>query len=259
MQVSLIQVSEPLNAVTRLCRPITRAGANICVQRLAIACILGLSLFALPSYAAERDPAEVELRLDVGLKVELPADLRLRFTQNIRFDDRIRRFYQLAPELELGYAPLEWLYWGVGYRYSYDLDSQADFQHRHRPYSRLVFPWKLKPVHLIWRMQWQVDLRSETDEEPREIHMLRLRLMTRIAAVPVVTPFVSMELFQRLDASDSAAPLGGVRKLRFLTGFEWIVGGLALNLGYFIEVPTLNARAGFNHAVIIGGTYKLIP
>ena len=221
--------------------------------------ICGVLFPTAPSEAADRPKDEVELRMDAGFKVELPADLRLRLTQNIRFDDRIHRFYQLAPELELGYQPFTWMYWGVGYRYSYDLDSVSDFQHRHRAYSRLVFPWSLPAVRLIFRTQWQVDLRAARDEVPREVHMLRLRVMLKGTAVPVVNPYLSIESFQRLDSSDAAAPLGGLRKVRLLAGVEWPIGGISLNVGYFIEVPVLDRYSEYKHAIIIGGSYTLVP
>ena len=218
--------------------------------------LCAISLTPASGHAADQALDEVELRLDVGFQLKLPADLRLRFTQNIRFDDRVQRFYQLSPELELGYAPLNWLYWGVGYRYQFDLDDDAVFQHRHRPYTRLVFPIRFTGWSLIWRGQWQADLRTPGDASPRGVHMLRFRARAKVQALPYLVPHVSVESFQRLDASDDFAPLGAFRKLRFQFGVEWNVASITLNTAYFVEVPTVDASARLKHAVIFGTAYR---
>ena len=228
-------------------------------RSLALAVFYLVLSYAPVSYATDGAEDEVELRLDVGFKLKLPADLRLRFTQNIRFDDRIQRFYQLAPELEFGYAPFSWLYWGIGYRYQFDLDDAEVFQHRHRPYTRLLFPLKIDIVRLIWRAQWQADLRTPEDAAPRGVHMVRFRMRAKVYVLPYLVPHVSVESFQRLDASDDAGPLGSIRKLRFQFGVEWNIATVTLNTAYFVEVPTVDRNARLKHAVIVGASYNWAP
>ena len=233
---------------------------QVCVRQGQIVALIGMIVaVSVPGIAQDRAPSEIELRLDAGLRVSLPHDMKVGITQLVRFDDGVSRCYQVAPELTFAYAPLRWLQLTAGYRYEYERNSTDRFQHRHRIFANAVFPVSLAYVDLIVRAQWQVELRSTTDDAPFEFHLLRLRLMLKFPVVPVVTPYTSVETFQRIDSLDNDADTGAITTLRFLSGLEWPVSGLTMNVGYFVELPTRSSIDPLRHAFILGGRFQLVP
>lgn len=212
-----------------------------------------------PAFTQTLETSTGELWTDVSFRLKMSKKVSTTFTQQTRFDDNISRNYLVAPEISIKYKLKDWWHLEGGYRYKYERDNDADFQNRYRFYTNTRFRLKLKPVTYEFRLQWQKEYRDELDDGSETRHILRSRLKTKLRKVPVVSPYASIEMFQRLDGFDKDISAGTVQKLRYGLGFKWQRGPVELNACYFHVSPIDDSQDLSRNILSLGLRFNIAP
>lgn len=221
--------------------------------------VIAAGIVASSAAAQTRESARFENWYDAGIRLELPADASLTFTQHLRLTSADPHVGLVAPELELKYDPVKWWRLEAGYRFMYEPDNDGVFQNRHRVFAGMRFRIKFDPVGFSLRVKWQEELRDKSDDGTPTRHMLRSRLEAKLRKVPVVSPFASAELFQRIDGQDDDITPWTVTKLRFALGVEWNMGPVEMSSRYLIDVPLAEEVDPIRHIFGLSGRFDWAP
>lgn len=224
---------------------------------IAVVLIGTLLLSADPALAQSSDSSSAELWTDVGLRLKMSERVNATFTQRLRFDENMSRRYLIAPELTLRYELMDWWHLQGGYRYEYGRDNDGVFQDRYRVFANTRFLAKYKPVTLELRIQWQEKFRQEQDDGTPTRHILRTRVKAKLRRVPTVSPYASVEMFQRLDGADKDISAGTIQKWHLGFGVEWQPGPVEFNARYYLVLPTHDPQEPLRHILSVGIRFDL--
>ncbi len=224
---------------------------------LVVGFIGNFLLLADPALTQTLDTSSEELWTNVSFRLKMSKKVSATFTQQIRFDENISRHYLVAPELTLRYKLMDWWHLEGGYRYEYERNNDGFFQDRYRIFTNTRFLTKFKPVALEFRLQWQKKFRQEKDDGTMTRHILRARVKAKLRKIPVVSPYTSVEMFQRLDGLDKDITAGTIQKLRFGLGVEWEHGPVEINARYYLSLPTDDPQDPTNHILSLGVRFDL--
>ncbi|MCP4631317.1 MAG: DUF2490 domain-containing protein [candidate division Zixibacteria bacterium] len=205
------------------------------------------------------DPNSSELWTDVGIRLELSSKAKATFTQKFRFNESMLRNYLSSPELEIRYKLMDRWYLEGGYRYENVRDNDGVFVDRYRIFANTRFLAKYKPVMFEFRLQWQKEFRQNQDDGTPTRHILRTRLKAKLRRTPIINPYASIEMFQRLDGFDEDIPAGTIQKWRFGLGMEWQCGPVDINARYYLVSPSHDPQDPTRHILSLGLQCNLSP
>jgi hypothetical protein len=193
---------------------------------IALACLL-----AAPAGAA----SDFQLWTAAGLEARLAKRWRLELDQHLRFDQDASAVASVMPELAVTFRPLKYLRLGLGYRFVAEpIESQEDTYTEtwHRLFADVRLRFKLAPVTLRYRLRFEEEFGWPwTKEEELTLkHTVRNLLGVEAEVTPWLTPFLSGELFVRIDDPD-----GALHKWRLTAGLDFTLEGHTLSLFYRLE------------------------
>ncbi len=230
------------------------------LKLMAAAGLIGnFLLLADPALTQSTEPSSSVLWTDVGFRLKLSKKVSTTFTQQFRFDENMSRNYQVAPEIALRYELNDWWHLEGGCRYEHERDNDAVFQDRYRVFANTRFVAKYRPATLSFRIQWQEQFRHEQDDGTPTRQILRMRLKAKLRRMPTVDPYVSAEMFQRIDGSDYDVAAGTIQKLRLGLGVEWQRGPVELDARYYLVLPTDDQEDPSEHILSVGVRFNLAP
>jgi hypothetical protein len=223
------------------------------------AALVATLLCALPAAAQRRDPTDVELWNDLGLRVKLPERTSLTFTQHLRLDRRLQRLYDVAPEVAVGWGPTKRWRLEAAYRHDYERDDDGEFRHRDRVHANSQWRLKTKPITTSFRVQWQEEVRRWDDDGTPTRHRLRLRLRAKYRKWEFARPYAGGETFQRIDSRDEDVAPATLQNVRLSLGFEKDLGKHELTLKYHFVLPVDDPEEELRHVFGIGLRFDVKP
>jgi len=227
---------------------------------VAAALVVTALAWASPVQAQIPEPSSVsELWTEVALRLQLPGKLSATFTHQLRYDESMSRKYLVAPEFSLKYELMDWWRLQAGYRHEYERDNDGVFQDRNRVFANTRFIADFRPAALELRLQWQEQFRQELDDGTPTRHILRTRLKAKLNRMPVVNPYASVEIYQRLDGLAEDIPAGTTQKLRFGFGVEWQRDPVEFNARYYLVSPAHDNRDPSRHVLSLGVRFDFSP
>ena len=146
------------------------------------------------------------------MRKKIAQNVRIEWTQHLRFDHNISQIHSVMPELELRYKPIKPLSMKIGYRYIYERTKNSDFEPAHRYHFQVSTGKKFGSVKAGYRLRYQ-----EKHEEDEYDYTSRLRNKFSIAidTDSHVEPVIFAEVF-----SDIRAIPVDSSKFRLGTGIE---------------------------------------
>lgn len=223
--------------------------------------VLLLSMMALapwtrPAHAADREPSgnetwiEISTRAKIARRTQLTMALNLRWAESRGWAKSLGQNNKLiAPEVSVRRRLASWWRMETGYRCLYKRNNDDVFKDRHRIFTNTRFRAKNKLAALELRIQWQKEFRDELDNGTPQRHFLRTRAKASLRIFDEVTPFVSAEIYHRLDGNDARYPEGTLTKLRASAGAGWQVGRWDVGARYMLVVPIKEDTDPLTHVV----------
>ena len=223
-----------------------------------ISLILSFLLFAIPAGAA----GDFQVWTEAGVRVKLAKKWRLKFDQHVRFDE----FYDtgelgsysrhsIIPEVAISYRVLRFLRLEAGCRYTDEiLESQESAYHD--PWVRFFFDarlrYRLKPLNLRYRLRYQEQYGwpYRNDDDLLNRHTVRNKIGVEIKLASGFVPFLSGELFLRIDDPD-----GAWHKWRATAGLDWEIDSHVVTLFYRLEDMLDDSDDPNRHILGIGYHY----
>ncbi len=193
------------------------------MKALALVPILAIGLLAGPS-SVQAD-SSAELWLAPGIKYKLADDLKLNFTQDIRFQDDASELQSIMPTLALSYRLHRNVKIATGYRYAYKRTGSGDFSNRHRLHTDGLASYSFGDVKVSYRLRLQSTLK---EDETKSVARNRLALQYRMNGT--TNGATSVETFHDLSA--------GFETLRVTVGIEREISGQDVSLFYRYESPS---------------------
>lgn len=224
---------------------------------IAAGLLAGLLLLSGTALAFESNSSTGEFWTELGCRIMLPNRVSVTFTGQFRFDEATSRHYLTGQELAARYKLLGWWHFGGSYRHTYERDNDAVFRDRHRFAANTRLSAKLSPIRFGLRLQWQKESRLDDDDGTPTRQLLRIRAKAKLEYEPGFTPYISLEVFQRLDDGDDDIPSGTIQKLRFGSGAEWQQGPLEINARYYWQLPTHDPEDPATHALSLSLRYDV--
>ena len=96
------------------------------------------------------------------MRKKIAKDVRIEWTQHLRFDHNVSQIQSVMPELELRYKPIKILSMKIGYRYIYERTKNGDFEPAHRYHFQVSTGKKFGSVKVAYRLRYQE--KHEEDE-----------------------------------------------------------------------------------------------
>lgn len=185
--------------------------------------ILAIGLLTNPS-SAQAD-SSAELWLAPGIKYKLADDLKLHFTQHLRFQENISELKSIMPSVALSYRMHRNVKLAAGYRYAYKRTGSGDFSNRQRLHSDALASYSFGEFKASYRLRFQSSFK---DDETKLVVRNRLGLKCRIN--DITRGASSVETFNDLSA--------GFETLRMTVGVEREISGQDVSLFYRYEAPS---------------------
>jgi hypothetical protein len=194
--------------------------------------IAGLLMFALPAGAA----SDIQPWTELGVRYKLSRQFRLKFDQHFRFDEEFRGHsrHSLISELAASWRVFRFLRLEAGYRYIAEItesfeDPYTDSWHRFFVDARLRY--RIKPVTLHYRLRLQEQFGKPWGNDALEyIHTIRNKIGVEVKLAGGFVPFLSGELFLRIDDPD-----GALHKWRLTAGLDYEIGSHTITAFYRME------------------------
>lgn len=198
----------------------------------AVYLILALLVLAARPVTASDD---VQLWLEAGVRYQISEQFRLKFDQHIRFHENVSAVESIMPELSVSYTPLKFLSLDVGYRFiaePFDYNDKTYIESWHRFFADIRLKYRIKPVTLDYRLGFQEQFGFPWDkgEKLTTTHTVRNKVGLCVKAPAGFEPFLSAELFNRIDDAD-----GPWHKWRLATGLKYEISSHELSLSYRFE------------------------
>ena len=220
------------------------------ISRAGILSPILLLLACLPAGAAEND---FELWTEAGVRYRISRQFRLKFDQHYR---HYQDGSELMPELAVSYRPFRFLRLEGGYRFIAEFIENADDRIWHRLFADVRLRLRLRSVTLRHRLRFQEVISGEGLGSKQAI---RNKLGAEVRLGAGFVPFVSTELFNRLDDSRRAW-----FKWRLTTGLDYILGSHQFTLFYRLEIYLFNdnqgavtcSRGDMNHVFALGYHFR---
>lgn len=215
-----------------------------------------LALLMLPVAVMAQD---LGLWTGVSTDYQLSKSLALHANAQVRFSDNIQVTRAYLGELGLSYKLTKHLKVSGFYRYTGRLKLNREtetwyYRPYHRFYGELSYDQKLgKFLKLDYRLRYQNQFKDDNDAVVADKSYLRNKLELSFRNSSRFTPFVSADLFYRIDQGDGSR---GFDQVRYKAGTN-IQIAKAHSLDIFIFT---NAPLGDNTepmTPILGSTYKL--
>jgi hypothetical protein len=190
-----------------------------------------LLLVAFPAGAA----SDFQLWTEAGVRVKLAKKWRLQFDQHVRFDHDLSATDSIMPEIAVSYRPARFIRLEAGYRYIAEpVDSREDtyLESWQRFFADVQLRHRFKPVTLRYRLRFEEEFGWpwRNDEELVAQHTVRNRLGAEVKLPGGFVPFLSAELFLRIDDPD-----GALHKWRATAGLDWEIGPHVVTVFYRME------------------------
>lgn len=213
------------------------------MRRILLIAVLWLP--ALPAAASD-----FQSWTELGVRYRISREFRLKFDQHFRFDEEIRGYsrHKIMPELAAVWRVARYLRLEAGYRYKAEItesreDPYADSWHRFHVDVRLRY--RFKPVTLRYRLRFQEQFGEPWGSESLEfIHTIRNRIGAEMKLPGGLVPFVSAELFLRIDV---------LHKWRLTAGLGYEIGSHAITVFYRLEDMIADSNDANHH--ILGTAY----
>lgn len=195
---------------------------------------------------------EAQLWLSSGLRFRPIRSVRIDFDQGLRFDEDISRLSEVLPELSVSYDPVRFLRLGVGYRVSFEVENEGDFEDYHRLHLDARLRGEIDRVELSYRLRFQERLWSDGGELQAR-HVFRNRLQIAIDTDSPFTPSLSGELFMRVGHDEIAS----LPKWRLTAGVTIDLDEHTLEVFYRFEAPIEDETDPRLHILGLGYRYEL--
>ena len=111
---------------------------------------------------------DTQLWLSTNVRKKVAKDLRIEWTQHLRFEYDISQIQSVMPELELRYKPIKPLSLKIGYRYVYEHTKSGDFEVAHRYHFQISTGKTVGPLKIAYRLRYQE--KHEEDEYDKQEH-----------------------------------------------------------------------------------------
>lgn len=193
------------------------------MKALVVTPILVLGLLSIPSVVQADSSAQ--LWLAAGVKYKLSDNLKLNYTQHLRFHEDVSELKSIMPTLSLAYRLHRNIKLAAGYRYAYKRTGSGDFSNRHRLNSDALASYSLGDFKASYRMRFQSTVK---EDETKLVVRNRMGLKYRINKI--TSGAASVETFNDLST--------GFDTLRMTIGGEREIGGQDVSLFYRYESPS---------------------
>jgi hypothetical protein len=201
----------------------------------------------------------------LGLWTGASADIRLakkwslNVNTQVRFSDNIQVTRAYLGELGLSYKLSK--HWAVSgyYRYTGRLKKNKEeggyyYRPYHRFYGELNYDQKIgQGLKLEYRLRYQNQFKDDNTAVIADKSYLRNKLELSYGNPSRFTPFVSADLFYRIDNTDNT---GGFDQIRYKAGTN-IRLAKAHSLDLFVFTDAALRNSGEDSGPILGATYKL--
>lgn len=217
-----------------------------------------LLLMALPA----RAESDFQVWTEAGVRVRLAKGWRLKFDQHVRFDEFYNvgelgsySLHSIIPEVAISYRVLRFLRLEVGCRYTAEIretDEDPYGEHWGRVYADARFRYRLRPITLRYRLRYQEQFGQPwtNDEEYLARHTVRNKIGVEVKLANGFAPFLSGELFLRIEDPD-----GALHKWRVTAGLDWEINPHVVTLFYRLEDMLDDAGDPNRHILGIGYHY----
>lgn len=227
-------------------------------KRRFISALLFTLLFTLPTIGWAQNTG-------LGLWTGVATDFRLakKWTLNanaqVRFSDNLQVTRAYLGELGLSYKLTK--HWELSgyYRYTGRLkrnDERTGWYYRpyHRFYGELSYDQKLwQGLTLDYRLRYQNQFKDDNEAIVADKSYVRNKLELGWNNPSRFTPFVSADLFYRLDANDGTS---GFDQVRYKAGTN-VKFTKQQSLDLFVFADRAIRNSGESSGTILGATYKL--
>jgi len=149
-----------------------------------------LVVLAVPSTALAE--ADNQLWTSSGFKYRMPRDLEFDAELHVRWDENVSEMDSVMPEMSLGYGPLSWLEFGVGFRHITEANKNDEIEKGHRVHAETGLDGDLGPVELSYRLRYQ---QKDEYDELEDAKRIRNRITLQYDTDTPFTPLLASELF----------------------------------------------------------------
>ena len=147
------------------------------MRAVLTAAVVGFMLSSLDARAEVT--VDNQIWLSGAVRTELIDDLKLGFTQHVRFANDAKDLERVIPELDVSYGLLEYLEVGLGGRYAFEKDEDGQRSQRLRVFGDLgVEAPALGPIELGYRLRLQRETGAEVPAKGRLRNKLSLGVST---------------------------------------------------------------------------------
>lgn len=215
--------------------------------------LLILSSTLVPTVEAASDS---QLWLKAGLNYRATKKSDLMFRQRLRFTNDIADLEHISPELSWRYRVKKFLRVRAGYRLTAKQEiagPNSHFDLWHRLFGDLYLRHRMKPVLLKYRFRFQeVFGRPRQSGEMKFKHTIRNRLGVEWKAGKGLSPFLSTELFVRINDND-----GLLHAWRITPGVGYRIKKNRFSLFYRFERMLNGAAVPSNNIIGVSYAYDL--
>jgi len=209
-------------------------------------------LLTAPPAGAESD---FQPWTELGVRYRISKQFRLKFDQQFRFDEEFRDNcrHKIMPKLAAVWWINKFLRLEAGYRYKAEIiESQespyTDSYHRFHIDTRLRY--RIKPFTLRYRLRFQEQFGQPLHEDMIYKHTIRNRIGAEVKFPCGFAPFLSGELFLRIDDPD-----GAMHKWRLTAGLDYEIGSHTITVFYRFEEMLGDPQDPKRHILAVGYHY----
>ncbi len=188
-------------------------------------------LMALPARAG----SDFQPWTEIGVRYKFSRQFHLKFDQHLRFDEEFRGYsrHRIMPQLTAVWRINKFLRLEGGYRFKAEIiesleETYIDPWHRFFFDTRLRY--RIKPVTLRYRLRLQEQFGEPLHEDMKYRHTIRNRIGAELKFPCGFVPFLSGELFLRIDDPD-----GVLHKWRVTAGLDYEIGSHTITAFYRFE------------------------
>jgi hypothetical protein len=188
-------------------------------------------LLSVPAWAG----SDFQPWAEIGVRYKISRQFRLKFDQHFRFDEEFREHsrHKIMPQLTAVWRINKFLRLEAGYRFKAEIiesreESYMDPWHRFFVDARLRY--RIKPFTLHYRLRFQEQFGEPLYESMQYKHTIRNRIGAEFKFPCGFAPFLSGELFLRIDDPD-----GILHKWRLTAGLDYEVGSHSIAVFYRFE------------------------
>ena len=138
-----------------------------------------------------------QLWMSTNVRKNVANDLRVEWTQHLRFDANISQIQSIMPEVELRYKPLKPLSLKIGYRYIVERSKSGNFEPAHRYHFQLSTSKKFSVIKVGYRIRYQ---EKHEEDEFDYTNRLRNKFSLSMDTGTQLTPVLFIETFSDLRA-----------------------------------------------------------